>query len=432
MPTVEVHSPLHPGQAQVLAETRRFNVLAAGRRWGKSQLAKELLAIPALAGYPTACFQPTTKLLSEFWRDITSALRPVTTRKTEDEHRLELHGGGSIDCWSLESEGAGRGRRYKTLVVDEAGLHNRLEDVWNNDLRPTLTDYSGSAWFIGTPNGRNGLWALHQRGQSPNPGDWKSWTFPSSSNPFLPDGEVEAARLDMPERAFAQEFLALFISDSGAVFKNITPAIDRGRTETSIITDFDLQFGMGVDVAKRQDFTVITILTSKGEQAYFDRFNWVSWPNVTERIIHAYGALATLAVQPYVRNKPPRKLNAPSVILDRGGIGDYVFDELVKSGIYVIPYQPTNASNIRMVDQLAAGFDAGKLRLMDHPDQEAELLAFEITKTGTGMPKYCHPPGGHDDTVWRSLWPTGASTGEDSGVLGAFEPRATGPGSGRN
>jgi hypothetical protein len=401
VPAIEVHSPLHPGQEQVMREAKRFNVLACGRRWGKSHLALELLIIPALEGYPTACFQATTKLMSEFWRDLTVILAPLTARKLEQEHRLELTTGGSVDLWSLESEGAGRGRRYKTLVVDEAGLVRGLDKIWNEDLRPTLADYAGSAWFVGTPNGRNGFWQFFQRGQAEDHPEWMSWTFPSSSNPFLPPGEIEGARAGMPERSYAQEFLAMFVSDGGAVFRRITDAIDRGRTETSIITDRRLAFGCGIDIGRHNDATVITILDSNGVQHYWERFVECSYPRQFEAIKHAMTVLTELANADVdlPRNSYPLKLQEPSLVLDVTGVGDPIYDALLNDSIPVFPYTFTNLSKRRLIDSLAAAFDNSRIRLMDIEVQEQELLAFEVQRTATGLERLGAPPGMHDDAV---------------------------------
>src|SRR5262249_13065438 len=153
-------------------------VVCAGRRFGKNVMALELLIMPALKGWPVAFFSATHKLLAEFWRELAAAVVSVTKRKLEQEHRLELTTGGGIDCWSLESQGAGRGRKYKIAVIDEAAQCGHLDLVWNEDIRPTLTDFVGTAWFLGTPRGRNAFWRFFRFGQSEDHPDWMSWQLP--------------------------------------------------------------------------------------------------------------------------------------------------------------------------------------------------------------------------------------------------------------
>src|SRR5262249_4710180 len=152
-------------------------------------------------------------------------LQSVMTAKNEQEKRIEFLGGGSIDCWSLDSPDAARGRRYATVVLDECAMIPDLEIAWQQSIRPTLTDLRGSAWFLSTPRGVTGYFhSLYQRGLDPD-SDWKSWQMPTSANPFIDPAEIADARHDLSELAFSQEYLAQFVSWEGAVFRKITDAI---------------------------------------------------------------------------------------------------------------------------------------------------------------------------------------------------------------
>jgi len=96
------------------------------------------------------------------------------------------------------------------VVVDEAAHVKNLQEVWQQVIRPTLTDLKGGAWFLSTPNGMNYFKTLYDRGQDPERDDWASWQMPTSENPYMEPAEIEAARLDLTEAAFNQEFQALF------------------------------------------------------------------------------------------------------------------------------------------------------------------------------------------------------------------------------
>src|SRR5205807_3608191 len=134
----------------------RFNVLAAGRRWGKNVLAEEKLIEMALEHRkPVAMFNSTYKSLQDAWRRFCDTLAPVITTKSEKEYRLELLGGGSIDLWSLDRPETIRGRAYARVVLDEAASVPDMGHPWETIIRPELTDYQGDAWFISTPHGFN-------------------------------------------------------------------------------------------------------------------------------------------------------------------------------------------------------------------------------------------------------------------------------------
>jgi hypothetical protein len=47
---------------------------------------------------------------------------------------------------------------------------------------------------------------------------WASWQFPTMTSPFIPEEEIEAARRDMDEKSFNQEFNASFETMSGRVY----------------------------------------------------------------------------------------------------------------------------------------------------------------------------------------------------------------------
>jgi len=67
-------------------------------------------------------------LLSEVWRELQTILQPIFARPNQQERRLELHGGGVVEMWSLDSPDAGCGRAYaledytrREVVVGECG-----------------------------------------------------------------------------------------------------------------------------------------------------------------------------------------------------------------------------------------------------------------------------------------------------------------------
>ena len=67
--TVEIALPrLHPGQVEVRGQARRFNVLCAGRRWGKNILAEDLVSDTVAEKAPLGWFSPYNKTLADDWR----------------------------------------------------------------------------------------------------------------------------------------------------------------------------------------------------------------------------------------------------------------------------------------------------------------------------------------------------------------------------
>lgn len=215
----------HDAQARVVTEAARFNVLACGRRWGKTTLGVDLLITEPgglLDGLPCAWFAPDSKDFDEVWHEAKRLLAPITTRVDSQKNRIEVLTGAALDFWTLHNtDNPGRGRKYARAVVDEAAIvpQHRLFKQWTEAIRPTLTDYAGGAWFLSTPKGQGFFKDLYDRGQDPRETEWASWQMPTSTNPHIDPREIEAARLELPSAAFRQEYLAEFIHEFGAVFK---------------------------------------------------------------------------------------------------------------------------------------------------------------------------------------------------------------------
>lgn len=336
--------------------------------------------MPALQGYPVGWFAPSYKLLLETWREFTSTLRPLVRRENFTEKRIELITGGILDFWTLEDQDAGRSRKYKRVAVDEAAKARNLEEAWTKAIRPTLTDLRGDADFYSTPRGRNFFWKCYTRGEDPNDQEWACWTMPTASNPFIAKEEIEDAKAQLPERVFRQEFLAEFLEDSGGVFRGVMDAVDVGRSLPTPPTA-GRRYTLGVDLARIEDFTVLSAFDDRGVQAYFERFNQISWERQIESIKR---------VSAHYKAK---------VYLDSTGVGDPIFEQIRKAGVNVEGVTLTNASKESLIDNLAIGIEQRKFRLMDVSEQTNELLAYEYELTPSRKVRMNAPSGMHDDCV---------------------------------
>ena len=110
---------LHPAQQRIKATAKRFNVLACGRRFGKTLLLADCaydIAVDEAA--PVGWFAPTYKILTEAWRDMHIHLAPIITRSNLVERRIELLTDGTIEFWSLDDMNAGRSRKYRRVIID--------------------------------------------------------------------------------------------------------------------------------------------------------------------------------------------------------------------------------------------------------------------------------------------------------------------------
>lgn len=371
----------------MIREAKRFNVLCCGRRWGKTTLGIDLLIRPALEGYPTAWFSPTYKYLTEAWRDARRILRPVSVRVSEQEHRIELITGGVVEMWSLDNPDAGRSRKYRRVVVDEAALVRHLEEAWQEAIRPALSDYAGDAWFPSTPKGMNFYHTLWQRGQDPNYPDWQSWQMPTSSNPYIQPAEIAAARAELPELVFAQEYLAQFIPDSAGVFRRVREAATAEPQDQPIPGHVYL---VSVDWGKHEDFTVIAVWdATTGSMAHIERFNQIDYQLQLGRLQAVCERFRPLALVP-----------------ERNSMGEVLIEQVARapwSPPQILPFTTTNASKAAAVEAFALALEQGRVQLLPDPVLIAELQSYQAERLPSGMLRYRAPEGMHDDTVMATI-----------------------------
>ncbi len=227
--TREVHLDYapRPWQDRVHRERRRFCVVVAHRRSGKTALALAELADAALRTPSSQCvyLAPTrTQAKTVAWSRLKDFVRPVPgVQVFEVELRITFPNNSSISlAGALDGADALRGSGYDAVVLDEYSLMG--EAVFASVIRPALTDRGGWAIFVGTPLGRDALFHLIQ--QTRGLADWSHFTFPASATGVLSEDELRAARSTMPEDAYAREFECDFsAAPPGSIFGAVLAAL---------------------------------------------------------------------------------------------------------------------------------------------------------------------------------------------------------------
>lgn len=219
MSSVEVEITLeqpHAAQQYILDNAKRFNHMRCGRRFGKTTVIEELASI-VLDGMRVGIWFPTYKDLSEVWKDIKKTFAPVTSRRNEQLHQIEVVTGGLIDFWSMEDPDSGQGRKYHRAIIDEAAKAAKLYQAWENTIRPTLTDYQGDAFILSRPKGKNnGFYLLEEKHRQFD--NWAFFHFTTYDNPHIKTEEVEEAKSQLDEINFRQEYLAEYVDANDRPF----------------------------------------------------------------------------------------------------------------------------------------------------------------------------------------------------------------------
>lgn len=239
-------------QQTIAADTHRFKVVAAGRRFGKTFLSIREIAYHARIPnrevfYVTTSYRAAKMIV---WKPLKHRLQDLrwVAKINESELSILLKNGTTISLKGAEDPDKLRGVSLDYVVIDEAA-DCKLESLWGEILRPALADRQGSALFIGTPKTKNNrFYDLFQFASDSENQDWAAFQYTTLEGGFVTPEEIEAARRDLTERQFRQEFLASFETESNQV----AWAFDRKIHVIEPIHDIDtrqLFIGMDFNVA---------------------------------------------------------------------------------------------------------------------------------------------------------------------------------------
>lgn len=248
--------PLHPRQVDIVKDEARFKSIACGRRFGKSILCALIGA--AVAMQPgrkiwvvSNTYELTDRVFARLFDLIVNKLK-LAKSKSRRQRYIILKNGSEIYGKSCDNRESLVGEGLDLIIWDECGLTVNGADIWNQELRATLTDREGSALFISTPRGKNHFYnfyldgqrgmALRKRAEEGEPlskdekieATWSSFKFSSYSNTkenggFLKKAEIDAARLKMPPLKFRQEYLADFNAAADRAFPEFNSEIQVGE-----------------------------------------------------------------------------------------------------------------------------------------------------------------------------------------------------------
>ena len=368
----------HAAQKEIHASPARFRVVDAGRRFGKTRLGVMECLEVASKGKRAWWVAPSFPISQVGWRPLKRLAGRIPGADVRlSEMSVVLPSGGEVRVRSADNPDSLRGEGLDFVVLDECAFMK--PEAWSEALRPALSDKQGRALFISTPRGRNWFWELYQRGLRGEDG-YQSFRYPTAANPHIPATEIDAAKRELPELIFRQEYLAEFIDDSGGVFRRVQEAARVERIENPIP---GRTYTAGVDVASAIDYTVVCIMDSGSKElVHMDRFNRVDYNVLEDRLAALY-----------------HRFKLSNMTIEVNSIGQGVIDHLAGRGMSIIPFQTTNATKQAAITALQSAFEHGEIGIIDDPVLIGELLSFEGKRNPSGSFSYSAPEGMHDDTV---------------------------------
>lgn len=365
---------LYPKQRRAFYNDCRYSLCEASTKAGKTHGGMSWLLEQALAGKEGHNFWWVAPVFGQAkiaYRRMKRACRKIPYKKNETELTITLPNGAVIWFKSAHKPDDLYGEDVYAVVADEAS--RMKEEAWWA-IRSTLTATRGKFRAIGNVKGRkNWFYVLCRKAQQGEP-DFhyeKITAYDAVAAGVLDAKEIEDAKAVLPDHVFKELYLAIPADDGGNPFglKNIENLYRPLQPKGAVVA-------YGFDIAKSNDFAVLTGLDSGGVQAFQDRWQ---------------GPLSAGV------KKVAKIVGSKRCALDATGLGIMPAEVLQAQGDNFIAYTFSQASKQLLMEMLAVAIQSGEIIITDETTRD-ELLEFEYEYTRTGV-RYSAPEGFHDDCV---------------------------------
>ena len=150
-------------------------------------------------------------------------------------------------------------------------------------------------------------------------------------------------------------------------------------------------FYLGVDLGKRQDYSVIAVVTKQPNREKVHLVYYKRWPLETP-YSSVIGSVRVIIEKLH---------NVQKCLVDQTGVGEYIVEDMQKGGI-------KNVEGIMLSLQKKQEILSHLKQLMENElltypfdvDLSGELNVEQFELTKTGQMQFSHPDGTHDDIFW--------------------------------
>ncbi len=267
---------------------QRFACIVAHRRAGKTVACINDLQRHAvtnefdrsLYSYIAPTYSQAKSTVWDYLKDAAAPYFALGAKPNESELKVTYPNGAVVRLFGADNYLSLLGMRQDGVVLDEyADIDPR---AWTQVVRPSLSDRRGFATFIGTSRGHNHFYERYREAVS-RPDEWYSARLKASElvpeygaklpaqvcidEGWLTPEEMEAARRDMPDNLYQQEFECDFeAAVTGAYYgKLMAAAASEGRI-TAVPFDPAHQVYTAWDIGGDRDATAIWFAQLIGRQ----------------------------------------------------------------------------------------------------------------------------------------------------------------------
>jgi phage terminase large subunit len=239
--------------------THRWACLVAHRRAGKTVAAvNDMIRAAATYQGPYGLFAFVAPYRSQAkavaWNYFKEFAQPIINAVNEQELTITLLNGSQIRLYGADNADAMRGLGFSGVYMDEYG--DFRPSVFGNVIRPALSDKQGWAVFGGTPKQKNQFWEIYETATR-LPSEWFLLRLPASTSGLLPATELAAAKAQLAEDQYLQEYECSFEAALLGAFygTELRQAEQQGRI-TSVPYDYEQPVYTAWDLGYRDDTAI--------------------------------------------------------------------------------------------------------------------------------------------------------------------------------
>lgn len=369
-------------QEEIINSPSQERVIVCGRKFGKTlvaaYIALKTLILPEKKVWVVApSYELTTLVIEAVLPWLNKLFGGSQFRYSKRPHpKITTAWGSELRGKSADTIQGLLGDEIDLLIMDEAAFIN--EDVYEKYIYQNLIERNGDAVFISTPRGKNWLYDRWLKAKKTG----GAFQFPSNARPNFPKKVWEQKKQELPKDIFAEMYEAKFEEGTTAVFykADIEKAV---REYVSIPPTEGGKYILGVDLAKSNDYSVITVVDRRNNQVvYIEKSSLEKYTQQEARII---------AVS--------EKYNNAAVWIDASGPGDPVYDHLFEKGLFIEPYKFNKKTKVPLINNLRLLFEFNSIIIPNNKELLQELEEFEKSYDKARNYTYSAPQGKHDDMV---------------------------------
>lgn len=360
-------------------------ILVGHRRLGKDKmvfanLSKKMMERVGTYFYFLPTYNQARKVIwtgadSQGFRFLDHFPKEIIKNVNETEMRIILTNGSMLQLIGADNIDRIVGTNPIGVVFSEYALMK--PDVWDL-ISPILTENGGWAVFVYTPRGQNHAYALLKMAQKNT--KWHVEILPVSKTHAVPEVDLLEQRATMSEALYLQEYECDFTENASAVYKNV-------RSRTYKMEDYKHNdvgmYQVGVDLAKANDYTVITPFDLTTFRACpQDSFNQIDYSLQKAKIEAAF-----------------YRYNKPVIVMDSTGVGRPIVDDLLNKGMNISPFMFTYNSRNELLINLQILLEQNTIKIPDDPALIEELEAAVWDITAQGRTRITVPDDKHDDRL---------------------------------